>query len=1079
MCDSASGGPLDLVGLVDDLLGSTETAQAVLKLKPKAGRYDFKDQIEELKTVIRPLKDALSERLRAEAHLREHILKHQDEVNMRLSTVEERLDQHRRHLDERMAVERDQCAYKVQRLRQQVLETERAWQQKEIVQERAVAERDRQTEALHQEALGKLRQELHNSQEDYRKRLGEASELLQRQIQESEKFAMDMQETYQQKEQCLKDEWISKLEQERQFSERKQAALTQENQLQIAAAKEREEQFKADHERALKDLREEHQLELDKLKEASRVELDATKSRWKTEVTTLRDQQEILEAKHREQQLAVETRNSEELARLRQQSATREAEARAQFEKQTRAHETEIRELKASFEKETEEREAKRQQREQRTEEEHREEVKTLEKRVFREREDHEEALREAEQKARTLEKKLREDYEARLEAAAREAQKAEQAWQSRLDDEQKRSAEALSALRSELKIAQEGAKGTEEELQVKLSAATTKISELETKESTLSSKISTSEAQLRRLEGELSAERSRRDCESAAKQALQADQTSLLATLEGQKQLIEELQEKFNQSQSRLGEYTSALQKSEMEVEGLRDALAEEQARLQQQQETLEETQQRLATLAADLGQAQQELDTMKEKSRRLSSGKREIELEFHSYREHHNSSNAAQMKAITDLRVTVDKLTQRVDAAQLELGVKSGDIEQHRRSIRRLEEQLSQSEATRRELHNTIQELRGNIRVICRIRPPPSGSELALKQIEDSRIMLNLGGESYNFNFDKVFSPSSVQEDLFAEVSGLIQSALDGYKVCIFAYGQTGSGKTYTMQGGDQPSTWGLIPRALRQIFKEAEEMRLKGWTWTLKASFMEVYNEVIRDLLREETQTGSNGTNRYSSGSTGSSTPQCHTIKHDPDWGMMVTNMTVVQVSSIEHIKNLTNRAAKLRAVGSTDMNSVSSRSHSIFALYLSGSNPELNSELRGALHLVDLAGSERLDRSGAVGDRLKETQNINRSLSSLADVFLAKAENRPHVPFRNSKLTHLMEPCLSGQGKTLMAVNVAPEESNLHETLCSLRFASQVSQCTTGGKPKKSSKNTSGKPPTGSPAQASNIARRGGC
>merc|ERR1712060_844296 len=104
----------------------------------------------------------------------------------------------------------------------------------------------------------------------------------------------------------------------------------------------------------------------------------------------------------------------------------------------------------------------------------------------------------------------------------------------------------------------------------------------------------------------------------------------------------------------------------------------------------------------------------------------------------------------------------------------------------------------------------------------------------------------------------------------------------------------------------------------------------------------------------------------------------------------------------------------------------------------------------------AGSERLDRSGAVGDRLKETQNINRSLSSLADVFLAKAEGRNHVPFRNSKLTHLLEPCLSGHGKTLMMLNLAPEDTHAQETLCSLRFAKQVSQCNTGGKPKKSVK-----------------------
>merc|ERR1719379_3416446 len=150
----------------------------------------------------------------------------------------------------------------------------------------------------------------------------------------------------------------------------------------------------------------------------------------------------------------------------------------------------------------------------------------------------------------------------------------------------------------------------------------------------------------------------------------------------------------------------------------------------------------------------------------------------------------------------------------------------------------------------------------------------------------------------------------------------------------------------------------------------------------------------------------------------------------------------------------------------MNEVSSRAHSVFGLYLRGTNQELG----GALHLVDLAGSERLDRSGATGDRLRETRHINRSLSSLADVFLAKAQGRSHVPFRNSKLTHLMEPCLSGQGKTLMLVNVSPEQRNAHETLCSLRFAKQVSQCNTGGKPRRSVKNLGQGPPPQSAASS---------
>ena len=170
----------------------------------------------------------------------------------------------------------------------------------------------------------------------------------------------------------------------------------------------------------------------------------------------------------------------------------------------------------------------------------------------------------------------------------------------------------------------------------------------------------------------------------------------------------------------------------------------------------------------------------------------------------------------------------------------------------------------------------------------------------------------------------------------------------------------------------------------------------------------------------------------------------------------------------ISELMSKAAKQRAVGCTDMNSQSSRSHSIFALYLQGTNAKLNTELHGALHLVDLAGSERLSRSGAEGAALKETQAINKSLSSLADVFSAKAAGNSHVPFRNSKLTHLMEPCLSGQGKTLMLVNVAPEADNSHETLCSLRFAKQVNQCDTGGAQKSAPKRSAKAPaPAGAP------------
>jgi len=696
--------------------------------------------------------------------------------------------------------------------------------------------------------------------------------------------------------------------------------------------------------------------------------------------------------------------------------------------------------------------------------------------------------LEQVEAKCRDREREVMADAATKMTQAESRAQQREHELITKLEQQALQSQQCASEFKMELESAASAARSREDELRTELRGQEFKAKQLhddleiarerlDSQERKLQQEVLDAGNKVRRLEAELATERSSRDRESLAKATLQGEHTALVSAVAEQRATLQELQAQLTASQERGADLQRDLRSSESDCDKLRDAVAEEQAALQKRSEALERTGGQLASAREELSTANAELATLREKSKRLSAGKRELELEYRSYKEHNCTSNAAQMQAITELKVTVDKLTQKVESTQMELGVKSTETAEHQGSIRRLEHMLAMAETSRRELHNTIQELRGNIRVLCRVRPCPKEAPSAVAQVEDSKVSLAHGGENYPFAFDKVFGPSAGQEDLFSEVSGLIQSALDGYKVCIFAYGQTGSGKTYTMQGGSEPSSWGLIPRSLRQIFKASEDMRAKGWQWTLKASFMEVYNEVLRDLLRDDSAAGNRGSGG-GGGASGTATPQCHTIKHDADWGMMVTNMTCIPVDSMEQINALMAKAAKLRAVGSTDMNSVSSRSHSVFTLYLSGSNRDLNSELRGCLNLVDLAGSERLDRSGAVGDRLKETQNINRSLSSLADVFAAKAEGRAHVPFRNSKLTHLMEPCLSGHGKTLMAVNVGPEAGNSHETLCSLRFASQVSQCTTGGKPKRNAKALA-RPASGAVLPMSSTNRRGGC
>lgn len=271
--------------------------------------------------------------------------------------------------------------------------------------------------------------------------------------------------------------------------------------------------------------------------------------------------------------------------------------------------------------------------------------------------------------------------------------------------------------------------------------------------------------------------------------------------------------------------------------------------------------------------------------------------------------------------------------------------------------------------------------------------------------------------------------------EISQLIQSALDGYKVCIFAYGQTGSGKTYTMLGNpDDFEEKGVIPRSLEQIFKSSQALSSQGWTFQIQASMLEIYNETIRDLLAPGSRNG---------------TPSKQfAVKHDQNGSTSVSDLTVVEVTNWKEVSSLLHQAAQSRATGKTAINEQSSRSHCVFTLRISGFNESIDQQVSGVLNLVDLAGSERLSRSGSIGDRLKETQAINKSLASLGDVILAIANRDQHVPYRNSKLTYLLQPCLGGDSKTLMFVNVSPDVKSANESLCSLRFAAKVNACDIG-------------------------------
>jgi kinesin family protein C1 len=352
---------------------------------------------------------------------------------------------------------------------------------------------------------------------------------------------------------------------------------------------------------------------------------------------------------------------------------------------------------------------------------------------------------------------------------------------------------------------------------------------------------------------------------------------------------------------------------------------------------------------------------------------------------------------------------------------------------------EKLIKEETERRVLFNKYQELKGNIRVMCRVRPilDPSEGEAAKVAFPDTKTSSQIevtGPEEKSslgvisrkvlpFEFDRVFDPSVHNEEVFGEISQLVQSALDGYNVCIFCYGQTGSGKTYTMSSED-----GMIPRATHMIYDTITKLQEKSWTYTMEGSFVEVYNEELNDLLTPGRE---------------SDPKKRLEIRHDEARKQTtVLNCKTVALDSPDKVEAMLKQAQSNRSVAATKANERSSRSHSVFILKLVGENSATNERCEGTLNLVDLAGSERLKHSQAEGERMKETQNINKSLACLGDVIEALGRGSGHVPYRNSKLTHLLQYSLGGNSKTLMFVMVSPLEAHLKETITSLRFATKV-------------------------------------
>eukprot|EP00834_Sanchytrium_tribonematis_P005271 NODE_308_length_10101_cov_0.990102.p2 type:complete len:584 gc:universal NODE_308_length_10101_cov_0.990102:3593-5344(+) len=273
--------------------------------------------------------------------------------------------------------------------------------------------------------------------------------------------------------------------------------------------------------------------------------------------------------------------------------------------------------------------------------------------------------------------------------------------------------------------------------------------------------------------------------------------------------------------------------------------------------------------------------------------------------------------------------------------------------------------------------------------------------------------------FIFDSVFGSESNQMQVYSSARPVIMSVLDGYNGTIFAYGQTGTGKSFTMEGDrNKADLRGIIPNAFEHIYSEIQKKT--GVTCLLRVSYLEIYNEEIRDLLTNAGHLE---------------------IKEHPSKGIYVKDLSSVVVKNPEDMFKVMEEGSKNRSVGATLMNDRSSRSHSIFQIII---EMEDNGKFRiGKLSLVDLAGSERQEKTKATGDRLKEATKINLSLTTLGIVIKHLVDGKStHVPYRDSKLTRLLQDSLGGNSKTLMIATLSPASYNFEESMSTLRYASRA-------------------------------------
>eukprot|EP00598_Pedospumella_elongata_P003633 CAMPEP_0184967160 /NCGR_PEP_ID=MMETSP1098-20130426/636_1 /TAXON_ID=89044 /ORGANISM="Spumella elongata, Strain CCAP 955/1" /LENGTH=1639 /DNA_ID=CAMNT_0027488573 /DNA_START=77 /DNA_END=4996 /DNA_ORIENTATION=+ len=569
--------------------------------------------------------------------------------------------------------------------------------------------------------------------------------------------------------------------------------------------------------------------------------------------------------------------------------------------------------------------------------------------------------------------------------------------------------------------------------------------------------------------------------------------------------QALEELERVHSEvltENDQLRESLTELQQNNTDLQESYSTLQIDHTDLQQVVNDLQTANSDLRLQNEDLVQAQGELAADKEE---LLAARDSLEQELLEAKEKEASQPpASSTQSIVEIN---SSSTTTVNITQV---INSGDKEKMKAALLRLASQYDALRHSNTKMLNKLQALQGNIQVCCRTRPPSyqelaNGGKICIDAADDTELMCYDGRSEVwkSFVFDRVWKADANQAEVFADVEPMVVSVLDGYNACILAYGQTGSGKTFTMDGyGDQ---FGMSYRTIQKLFDllilrkvqaeahaaRVDQLSKEGsardrdfksninrrksslpagatatassktnansstsdetddtasvtsseehvpFSFTLTVSMMEIYNEQVYDLL------GSGGINGQGGQAGGASLD----IRQGADNNVSVPGLVSMPVNSLQDVMNVFGRGAANRATASTNLNEHSSRSHLIVQVDVTTTKGS-DMPVRGRLNLVDLAGSERVGKSGVTGLAMKEAQHINKSLSALGDVMEALDQKSKHVPYRNSKLTYLLQHSLGGNSRTMMIVTVCPTDLTFEESLFTLQFATRVRNITVG-------------------------------